>query len=126
MCSTITHRGPDSDGFLLRPGVALGMRRLSIIDLSTGDQPIHNEDNTIWTVFNGEIYNFQNLRKDLEGRGHRFYTQGDTELLVHFYEESGYDLCAPLCGMFAFAIWNEAKQELVVARDRLGNRYLPL
>jgi len=124
MCSTIAHRGPDSDGFLVRPGVALGMRRLSIIDLSTGDQPIHNEDNTIWTVFNGEIYNFRSLRKDLEGRGHRFYTQGDTELLVHFYEESGYDLCAPLCGMFAFAIWNEAKQELVVARDRLGKKPL--
>ena len=124
MCSTITHRGPDSDGFLLRPGVALGMRRLSIIDLSTGDQPIHNEDNTIWTVFNGEIYNFQNLRKDLEGRGHRFYTRGDTELLVHFYEELGCDLCTSLRGMFAFAVWNEAKQELVLARDRLGKKPL--
>jgi asparagine synthase (glutamine-hydrolysing) len=124
MCSTIAHRGPDSDGFLVRPGVALGMRRLSIIDLSTGDQPIHNEDNTIWTVFNGEIYNFRSLRKDLEGRGHRFYTRGDTELLVHFYEDSGYDLCDSLRGMFAFAIWNEAKQELLVARDRLGKKPL--
>jgi asparagine synthase (glutamine-hydrolysing) len=124
MCSTIAHRGPDSDGFLVHPGVALGMRRLSIIDLSTGDQPIHNEDNTIWTVFNGEIYNFRSLRKDLEGRGHRFYTRGDTELLVHFYEDSGYDLCDSLRGMFAFAIWNEAKQELLVARDRLGKKPL--
>jgi asparagine synthase (glutamine-hydrolysing) len=124
MCSTIAHRGPDSDGFFVRPGVALGMRRLSIIDLSTGDQPIHNEDNTIWTVFNGEIYNFQNLREDLESRGHRFYTRGDTELLVHFYEELGYDLCASLRGMFAFAVWNEAKQELVLARDRLGKKPL--
>jgi asparagine synthase (glutamine-hydrolysing) len=124
MCSTITHRGPDSDGFFLRPGVALGMRRLSIIDLSTGDQPIHNEDSTIWTVFNGEIYNFQSVRKDLEGRGHRFYTNGDTELLVHSYEEFGHNLCTPLRGMFAFAVWDEGKQELLVARDRLGKKPL--
>lgn len=124
MCSITVHRGPDSDGFLVRPGVVLGMRRLSIIDLSTGDQPIHNEDRTIWTVFNGEIYNFRSLRKTLEGRGHRFYTQGDTELLVHFYEDSGYDLCASLRGMFAFAIWNEPKKELLVARDRLGKKPL--
>jgi asparagine synthase (glutamine-hydrolysing) len=124
MCSTITHRGPDSDGFFTRPGVALGMRRLSIIDLSTGDQPIHNEDSTIWTVFNGEIYNYQDLRKELENRRHHFYTHGDTELLVHFYEEFGYDMCTPLRGMYVFALWNEAKQELVVARDRLGKKPL--
>jgi asparagine synthase (glutamine-hydrolysing) len=124
MCSTITHRGPDSDGYYVRSGVALGMRRLSIIDLSTGDQPIHNEDKTIWTVFNGEIYNFQSLRKTLAERGHRFYTQGDTELLVHCYEEFGQELCAPLRGMFAFALWDEVRRELVVARDRLGKKPL--
>src|SRR5712664_3595087 len=102
MCAQIRHRGPDSDGFYLRPGVALGMRRLSIIDLATGDQPIHNETREIWTVFNGELYNFQTVRKDLEARGHRFYTNGDTELLVHCYEEYGQGLCTPLRGMFAF------------------------
>ena len=124
MCATIVHRGPDSDGFYFRPGVALGMRRLSIIDLVGGDQPIHNEDRTLWTVFNGEIYNLPTLREELEGRGHRFYTRSDTELLVHSYEEFGQDLCARLRGMFAFALWDEARQELVVARDRLGKKPL--
>jgi asparagine synthase (glutamine-hydrolysing) len=100
------------------------MRRLSIIDLAGGDQPIHNENRTIWTVFNGEIYNFQSLRKELEARGHRFYTNSDTELLVHCYEEYGQGLCAPLRGMFAFAVWDESQQELVIARDRIGKKPL--
>lgn len=124
MCAQVYHRGPDSDGFFLRPGVALGMRRLSIIDLAGGDQPIHNENRTIWTVFNGEIYNFQSLRKDLKARGHRFYTNGDTELLVHCYEEYGQDLCARLRGMFAFALWNEPDSELMLGRDRIGKKPL--
>jgi asparagine synthase (glutamine-hydrolysing) len=124
MCAQIRHRGPDSDGFYFRPGVALGMRRLSIIDLATGDQPIHNETRQIWTVFNGELYNFKTVRKNLEARGHRFYTNGDTELLVHCYEEYGQDLCTPLRGMFAFALWNEPDSKLVLGRDRLGKKPL--
>src|SRR5436190_2911784 len=87
MCQVIRHRGPDDEGLLIEDGVALGMRRLSIIDLSTGHQPIHNEDGSIWTVFNGEIYNFRELRALLEAEGHRFYTSTDTEVIVHAYEE---------------------------------------
>src|SRR5215471_9558146 len=87
MCDAIVHRGPDDEGVLTKGHVGLGMRRLSIIDLSTGHQPIHNEDRTIWIVFNGEIYNFGELRPLLEGRGHRFYTKTDTEVIVHLYEE---------------------------------------
>lgn len=124
MCAAIVHRGPDSDGFYTRPGVALGMRRLSIIDLAGGDQPIHNENRTIWTVYNGEIYNFPSLKKELEALGHGFYTRTDTELLVHCYEEYGTGLCGPLQGMFAFALWDEARQQLIVARDRLGEKPL--
>src|SRR5882757_8885470 len=89
MCQTIVHRGPDDEGTYVKGRVALGMRRLSIVDLSTGHQPIHNEDRTIWVVFNGEIYNFPELRPELENRGHRFYTQTDTEVIVHLYEEFG-------------------------------------
>lgn len=124
MCPTIVHRGPDSQGFYVQPGVVLGMRRLSIIDLAGGDQPIHNEDRTIWTVYNGEIYNCQLLRKDLESRGHCFYTRSDTELLVHSYEEFGQELCASLRGMYAFALWNESTRELILGRDRLGEKPL--
>jgi asparagine synthase (glutamine-hydrolysing) len=124
MCAAIIHRGPDSDGFYARPGVALGMRRLSIIDLASGDQPIHNENRVVWTVYNGEIYNFPSLKKELEALGHKFYTRTDTELLVHCYEEYGTGLCGPLRGMFAFALWDESKQQLIVARDRLGKKPL--
>jgi len=124
MCAAIIHRGPDSDGFYTRPGVALGMRRLSIIDLAGGDQPIHNENRTAWTVYNGEIYNFPSLKKELEALGHKLYTHTDTELLVHCYEEYGTELCGPLRGMFAFALWDESKQQLIVARDRLGKKPL--
>src|SRR5690349_21648778 len=89
MCQTIVHRGPDDEGIYVKGGIGLGMRRLSIIDLSGGRQPIHNEDKTIWVVFNGEIYNFKELRKDLERSGHRFYTNTDTEVIVHLYEDLG-------------------------------------
>jgi asparagine synthase (glutamine-hydrolysing) len=91
MCNAIVHRGPDDEGFYVRDGVGLGMRRLSIIDLSGGHQPIHNEDRNVWLVFNGEIYNFPELRRGLESRGHSFYTHSDTEVIVHLYEELGAD-----------------------------------
>lgn len=120
MCQTIVHRGPDDEGTYVQGGVALGMRRLSIIDLGGGHQPIHNEDQTVWIVFNGEIYNFQELRADLEKRGHRFYTNTDTEAIVHLYEDLGSDCVKKLRGMFAFAIYDERSQRLLLARDRLG------
>lgn len=122
MRSALRHRGPDADGELLRPqrGLALGHARLSIIDLAGGDQPISNEDGTIWTVFNGEIYNFQDLRAGLQQRGHQFKTRTDTEVLVHLYEEKGADLVDDLLGDFAFAIWDDREQALLLARDRLG------
>src|SRR5213594_1364513 len=87
MCAVMRHRGPDGEGVYLAPGVGLGMRRLSIIDLGTGDQPVRNEDGTAWVVFNGEIYNYRELRRDLEGRGHRFHTSSDTESIIHLYED---------------------------------------
>ncbi len=120
MCATIVHRGPDDDGFYCAAGVGLGMRRLSIIGLSSGHQPVHNEDGSIWVVFNGEIYNFQELRRQLEGRGHVFYTQTDTEVIVHLYEEYGKRCVEHLRGMFAFALWDSVLQRLLIARDRLG------
>src|SRR6516165_5807227 len=106
MCAVIAHRGPDDEGVYVNGNVALGMRRLSIIDLSTGHQPIHNEDQTIWTVFNGEIYNFGELRAGLEKRGHQFYTNTDTEVIVHLYEELGEECAKKFRGMFAFALWD--------------------
>jgi len=124
MCQTITHRGPDDEGIYVKGRVGLGMRRLSIVDLSTGHQPIHNEDSTIWVVFNGEIYNFPELRLELEGRGHRFYTQTDTEVIVHLYEEFGAECVQKLHGMFAFALWDERRQRLLLARDRFGKKPL--
>src|SRR5262245_39670928 len=120
MCSVIRHRGPDDEGVLVEPGLALGMRRLSIIDLSTGHQPIHNEDRTIWIVFNGEIYNFPELRRELEAAGHRFYTSTDTEVIVHAYEQWGADAIRRLRGMFGLAIWDARSRSLLVARDRIG------
>jgi len=120
MCDVMRHRGPDDEGLYLGAGAGLGMRRLSIIDLDTGRQPIHNEDRTVWVVLNGEIYNFRDLRKDLTRRGHAFYTQTDTETIVHLYEEYG-DRCVDhLRGMFAFALWDEKRRRLLLARDRLG------
>ena len=120
MCDAIYHRGPDEDGYYTSPDVALGMRRLSIIDLKTGRQPVSNEDGSVWVVFNGEIYNFQELRADLEKQGHRFATATDTEVIVHSYEQYGTRCVEKFRGMFAFAIWDERLRRLVIARDRLG------
>jgi asparagine synthase (glutamine-hydrolysing) len=120
MCSAIVHRGPDDEGVYLGDGVALGMRRLSIIDLAGGHQPISNEDGTVWIVFNGEVYNYRELRRDLERRGHVFQTGSDTETIVHLYEDLGARCVDRLRGMFAFAIWDERRQQLLLARDRLG------
>ncbi len=120
MCDVIRHRGPDDEGVWVDEGVALGMRRLSIIDLSTGQQPIHNEDRTVWTVFNGEIYNFRELRRDLEATGHVFYTSTDTEVIVHAYEQWGAGAIPRLRGMFGLAIWDTRSRTLLIARDRIG------
>src|SRR5713101_8804035 len=124
MCQTIMHRGPDDEGIYAKGRTALGMRRLSIIDLSTGHQPIHNEDGTVWVVFNGEIYNFPELRPALEAGGHRFYTSTDTEVIVHLYEEYGVKCVQKLRGMFAFALWDERRERLLLARDRFGKKPL--
>src|ERR671918_3220058 len=124
MCTAIRHRGPDDDGFYFNGPVGLGMRRLAIIDLKSGRQPIHNQDRTAWIVFNGEIYNYLELREKLEKLGHTFYTNSDTEAIVHAYDEFGVDCPKHLRGMFAFAIWNERTQELFLARDRVGKKPL--
>jgi asparagine synthase (glutamine-hydrolysing) len=120
MCEIIRHRGPDDEGIHVETGVGLGMRRLSIIDLATGHQPIHNEDETIWLVFNGEIYNYRELRRQLEAAGHRFYTASDTETIVHAYEQWGEDAIARLRGMFGIALWDARTRTLLLARDRAG------
>jgi asparagine synthase (glutamine-hydrolysing) len=120
MCGVIRHRGPDDEGIHVEAGVGLGMRRLSIIDLSTGHQPIHNETRDVWLVFNGEIYNYRDLRRTLEARGHRFETASDTETIVHAYEEWGTDAFSRLRGMFGIALWDARSQELFLARDRAG------
>ena len=120
MTSEMTHRGPDQDGFLVDGSVALGMRRLSIIGLQDGQQPISNEDGRTHIVLNGEIYNYRELRRALEAKGHRFRTHSDTEAIVHAYEEYGEECVHHLNGMFAFAIWDQTRQQLMVARDRLG------
>lgn len=122
MAATIHHRGPDDEGFHDGGPMVFGMRRLSIIDLAGGHQPIPNEDETVWAVCNGEIYNFQQLRAGLEQRGHRFRTHSDTEVLVHLYEEHGDALVHHLAGMYGFAIWDAKRQRLLVARDRLGQK----
>ena len=124
MCDAIVHRGPDDEGLLARNNVGLGMRRLSIIDLSGGHQPIFNEDRSAWIVFNGEIYNFPELRPELEAHGHHFSTHSDTETIVHLYEEMGADCVQKLRGMFAFALWDDRRQSLLIARDRLGKKPL--
>jgi len=120
----IVHRGPDEDGFFVNQSVALAMRRLAIIDLKGGQQPIFNQDRTAVIVFNGEIYNFQELKKDLEARGHEFYTNSDTEVIVHLYDEHGADCVSYLRGMFAFAIWDFRDRSLFIARDRVGKKPL--
>ncbi|MCK4401027.1 asparagine synthase (glutamine-hydrolyzing) [bacterium] len=130
MCSVLKHRGPDDEGIYLgwgkdgRKNIGLGIRRLAIIDLDTGHQPIHNEERTIWIVCNGEIYNFRELRKDLEAKGHCFYTNSDAEVIVHLYEEYGVECLEFLRGMFALAIWDDVKKNLLLARDRIGQKPL--
>ena len=124
MCQTIIHRGPDDEGVYARGPAGLGMRRLSIIDLVGGRQPIHNEDESVWAVFNGEIYNFPELRQELEGRDHHFYTHSDTEVILHLYEEMGADCVKELRGMFAIALYDERRQLLLLARDRVGKKPL--
>jgi asparagine synthase (glutamine-hydrolysing) len=124
MNNAIRHRGPDDDGFYVNGSVGLAMRRLAIIDLKSGAQPIHNQDRSCWIVFNGEIYNYLELREKLEKLGHTFYTNSDTEAIVHAYDQFGSDCPKHLRGMFAFAIWNERTQELFLARDRVGKKPL--
>src|SRR5438874_7021337 len=124
MNAQLVHRGPDDDGFFVEGNVGLAMRRLSIIDVRTGHQPISNEDESLWIVYNGEIYNHQDLRSKLEARGHRYRTRSDTETIVHLYEEYGRDCVQHLRGMFAFAIWDRETQSLFIARDRLGVKRL--
>ncbi len=124
MCDTLIHRGPDDEGYYINKNIGLGMRRLSIIDINTGHQPISNENEKIWIVFNGEIYNYRLLREDLEKRGHRFKTNSDTEAILHLYEDNGADCLKYLRGMFAFAIWDTEKERLFLARDRVGKKPL--
>ncbi len=120
MCGAMVHRGPDDEGIYVDGAVGIGMRRLSIVDLATGHQPLSNEDETVWIVFNGEIYNHSLLRPGLEAKGHRYRTHSDTETIIHLYEEYGPDCVQHLRGMFAFAIWDSQRQKLFIARDRLG------
>jgi asparagine synthase (glutamine-hydrolysing) len=122
MCDLLEHRGPDDQGFYVHCSAALGQRRLSIIDLSSGQQPMSNEDGTVWVTFNGEIYNFQQLRQELLKRGHTFKTNSDTETVVHAYEEYGDDCVHHFRGMFAFGIWDQNRKRLLLARDRTGKK----
>ena len=124
MAGAIAHRGPDDEGFLVQGPMGLAHRRLSIIDLSTGRQPISNEDDTVFIVFNGEIYNFPVQKSELEAKGHVFRTSTDTEVIVHLYEEMGRRCVEKLSGMFAFAIWDARRQSLLLARDRIGQKPL--
>ncbi|HWP43368.1 MAG TPA: asparagine synthetase B, partial [Blastocatellia bacterium] len=120
MRDSITHRGPDDAGIFLSDRVGLGHRRLSIVDLAGGHQPMANEDETIWIAYNGEVYNHRSLRADLEERGHIYRSESDTETIIHLYEEEGARAVERLRGMFAFAIWDGRRSRLVLARDRLG------
>ncbi len=124
MCGIISHRGPDDEGHYISGDVALGMRRLSIIDLAHGHQPISNEDETVWVILNGEIYNFQKLRDELESKGHRFRTRTDTEVIVHLYDDVGLECFRRLRGMFALALWDTKRKRLVLGRDRIGEKPL--
>lgn len=122
MNNTIQHRGPDDDGYYQQPGIGLAVRRLRIIDVAGGDQPIANEDETIWIVYNGECFNYPELTELLEKKGHRFRTKSDTECIVHLYEEYGVDCVNYLRGQFAFALWDQIEKRLFIARDRLGQK----
>jgi asparagine synthase (glutamine-hydrolysing) len=124
MNQTIVHRGPDDEGIYTAPGIGLGFRRLSIIDLAGGHQPISNEDGSLWVMLNGEIYNYKELRHNLEQKGHRFASHSDTESIVHLYEEYGEGCIAQLRGMFAIALWDSRKRQLLLARDRVGKKPL--
>src|SRR5882724_7935036 len=124
MTSCLEHRGPDDSGTYIHGPIGLGFARLSIIDLAGGHQPMSNEDGTIWLVFNGEIWNYVNLRAELQRKGHHFRTQGDAETVIHAYEEYGLEAVSRLHGMFGFAIWDETRQRLLLARDRAGKKPL--
>ena len=124
MCERMVHRGPDSEGLFVSTGVGLGMRRLAIIDLVTGEQPVFNEDKTIVAILNGEIYNYREIRADLEKRGHSFRSASDTEVLPHLYEQYGDEMVSHLNGMFAFALWDEKRRRMLIARDRFGEKPL--
>src|SRR5258707_3791170 len=124
MTDSIAHRGPDGSGFHLAPGIGLGHRRLAIIDVAGGHQPLFNEDGSVAVSFNGEIYNFQALADELTEKGHRFRTHSDTEVIVHAWEEWGADCLRRFRGMFAFALWDERQETLFLARDRLGKKPL--
>jgi asparagine synthase (glutamine-hydrolysing) len=124
LCDVLVHRGPDDEGYYIKGPVALGQRRLAILDLAGGRQPMGNEDGTVWITFNGEIYNFHELRQRLEGLGHRFATRSDTEAIVHAYEQYGPACVKELRGMFAFALWDQPRQTLLLARDRVGKKPL--
>jgi len=124
MCETIVHRGPDSEGLWIDDQAALGMRRLSIIDLKTGDQPVFNCDRSVIVMMNGELYNYREVRADLEKLGHKFTTNSDTEILPHLYEEYGEALVDHVNGMYAFSLWDTRKKKLIIARDRFGEKPL--
>ena len=122
MSEGIRHRGPDSEGSFIANGIGLAIRRLAIIDVKGGDQPISNGNDSTWIVFNGEIYNYPEMRQALEARGHKFKTKSDIECIVHYYDDEG-DACVQrLRGMFAFALWDAKRQRLLLARDRLGKK----
>src|SRR5262245_49742143 len=124
MCETIIHRGPDSEGIWMDDTVALGMRRLSIIDLHTGDQPVMSEDRSVIAMVNGELYNFREVRADLEKRGHKFVTQTDVEIVPHLYQIYGEDFVDHINGMFAISLWDAKRKKLILARDRFGEKPL--
>src|SRR5215510_14349154 len=124
MCDRMVHRGPDSEGYLMDDGIALGMRRLAIIDLVTGERPVFTEDHSVAVILNGETYNYRELRDELEKRGHAFRTASDTEVLPHLYEEYGQEMVQHLNGMFALALWDDKRRRLFIARDRFGEKPL--